>query len=170
MDSALKRPTDDDIPTPPSLIRTLSDHERCPVTRKPRMFRRQRRKAHKKNLAGARTRLRAADAACFVLLPGSSTSTAHEGKSERLMNEGGSVARCVFAAARARVSVVRLSVSSCQLCAPVRPTNKLSGEFFFLNCKPGARLALGLALDFRPRDRQPWHLAEHPRRKRLVGT
>eukprot|EP00962_Isochrysis_galbana_P061153 scaffold36279_cov98-Isochrysis_galbana.AAC.1 len=23
-------------------------------------------------------------------------------------------------------------------------------------------LALGLALDFRPRDRQPWHLAEHP--------
>eukprot|EP00962_Isochrysis_galbana_P003190 scaffold894_cov130-Isochrysis_galbana.AAC.5 len=40
-------------------------------------------------------------------------------------------AGCVFAAARARASVVRLSVSSCQLCAPVRPTNKLSGEFFF---------------------------------------
>eukprot|EP00962_Isochrysis_galbana_P034058 scaffold11474_cov114-Isochrysis_galbana.AAC.1 len=32
----------------------------------------------------------------------------------------------------------------------------------FLNCKPGASLALGLALDFRPRDRQPWHLVEHP--------
>eukprot|EP00962_Isochrysis_galbana_P061165 scaffold36285_cov119-Isochrysis_galbana.AAC.5 len=26
-----------------------------------------------------------------------------------------------------------------------------------------SRLALGLALDFHPRDRQPWHLAEHPR-------
>eukprot|EP00962_Isochrysis_galbana_P013571 scaffold3843_cov117-Isochrysis_galbana.AAC.9 len=34
---------------------------------------------------------------------------------------------------------------------------------------PGARLALGLALDFRPRDRQPWHLAEHPRALPEVG-
>eukprot|EP00962_Isochrysis_galbana_P045018 scaffold17619_cov128-Isochrysis_galbana.AAC.1 len=46
-----------------------------------------------------------------VLPPGS--YTAHEGECIVAVQGAG----CVFAAARARASVVRLSVSSCQLCA-----------------------------------------------------